>query len=363
MSQDKIRVGVVGIGFGQQVHVPAFRADERCEVVAICASNLSRASQIAGKLDIPQAFGDWQELIAQPNIDIISIATPPNIQPEIAIAALAQGKAVFCEKPIATSAEAAEKMVAVAREQGLANMVDLEFPEIEPWQQAKLILDRGELGNLRHVAVSWNVETYANRKGLDSWKTQIETGGGVLHSFISHSFYYLEWLLDPITRLSCSLFRAPGDERTGDTFANLCLELESGIAVSLSVSSHAFLGNGHRLEFYGDAGTMVLDNPTSDYVGGFRLLKGTRESKSLEIIDLGDSSPKVHQDGRITVVGSLIKRFVTWQATGVPDKPSFTEGLRVQQLLEAAQLSHESGSWVPLKAGGRRQEAGGRTHP
>ena len=346
MSQGKIRVGVVGIGFGQQVHVPAFRADERCEVVAICASNLPRASEIAGKLDIPQAFGDWQELITEPNIDIISIATPPSIQPDIAIAALSQGKAVFCEKPLATSAAAAEKMVIAAQEQGLANMVDLEFPEIEAWQQAKLILARGDLGNLRHIAISWNVETYANRMGLDSWKTRIEAGGGVLNSFVSHSFYYLEWLLAPITRLFCSLFRAPGDERKGDTLATLCLELESGVAVSLSVSSHAFLGNGHRLEFYGEAGTMVLDNPTSDYVGGFRLLKGTRESKLLEIIDLGDNSSKIQQDGRITVVGSLVKRFVTWQTTGVPDKPSFTEGLRVQQLLEAAQLSHESGGWV-----------------
>ncbi len=91
MSKSKIRVGVVGIGFAQQVHVPAFRADGRCEVVAICASNFARAPQVPGKLDIPQAFGDWQELIAQPNIDVISIATPPNIQPEIAIAALSQG--------------------------------------------------------------------------------------------------------------------------------------------------------------------------------------------------------------------------------------------------------------------------------
>ncbi|NER51889.1 MAG: Gfo/Idh/MocA family oxidoreductase [Symploca sp. SIO1A3] len=346
MSKSKIRVGVVGIGFAQQVHVPAFRADERCEVVAICASNLARASKVAGKLDIPQAFGDWQELIAQPNIDVISIATPPNIQPEIAIAALSQGKGVFCEKPLATSAAAAQQMAAAAQQQGVANMVDLEFPEIELWQQAKLILERGELGKLRHVAVSWNVETYANRMGLDSWKTRIEAGGGVLNSFVSHSFYYLEWLLAPITRLFCSLFRTPGDKRTGDTLATLCLELESGIPVSLSVSSHAFLGNGHHLEFYGDAGTMILDNPTSDYVGGFRLLKGTRESKSLEMIDLGDNSHKIHQDGRITVVGSLVKRFVTWQETGIPDKPSFTEGLRVQQLLEAAQQSHQSGSWI-----------------
>ncbi|UBF28450.1 hypothetical protein K9N68_11580 [Kovacikia minuta CCNUW1] len=225
-------------------------------------------------------------------------------------------------------------------------MVDFEFPDIDEWQQAKAILDQGGVGNLRHIAVSWNVETYANRMGLSSWKTRLGDGGGTLYSFVSHIFYYLEWFAGPIRRLVCSLYRPPGDSRPGDTLATLCLELESGVAASLSISSHSFLGSGHRVEFYGDAGTLVLDNPTTDYVSGFQLLHGTRETGKLETV-LGDRpSPTPIKDGRLVVVSRLVNRFVTWLETGVPSTPSFKDGLRVQQLLEAARNSHESGCWV-----------------
>ncbi|UBF28451.1 Gfo/Idh/MocA family oxidoreductase [Kovacikia minuta CCNUW1] len=100
----KIQVGVVGIGFGQQVHVPAFQLDDRCQVQAICASTVERATEVAQRLKVDRALGNWQELVADPTIAAISIATPPAIQTEVAIAALTQGKAVFCEKPLASFA-------------------------------------------------------------------------------------------------------------------------------------------------------------------------------------------------------------------------------------------------------------------
>jgi predicted dehydrogenase len=343
---EKIQVGVVGIGFGQQVHVPAFQMDDRCQVRALCASTVERAAEVAKRLNVDRALGDWQELVTDPTIDAVSIATPPGLQTEVAIAALSQGKAVFCEKPLARSLEDAHKLAALAEQSNVANMVDFEFPDIDEWRQAKTLLDQGGVGNLRHIAVTWNVETYANRMGLSSWKTRMEDGGGTLYSFVSHVFYYLEWFAGSIRRLVCSLFRSPGDTRPGDTLAVLCLELESGVAVSLSISSHAFLGSGHRVEFYGDAGTLVLDNPTADYVSGFRLLHGTRESKQLEVVHLERSNPSNIKDGRLVVVSRLIDRFVTWLETGVPGAPSFKDGLRVQQLLEAARMSHESGCWV-----------------
>lgn len=343
---DKVRVGVVGIGFGQQVHVPAFRANPRCEVVAICARTQERASQVAARLGVARAFGDWRRMIEDPSIDAIAITTPPSVQAEIAVAALAERKAVFCEKPLATSKAAALEMVTAAEQAGVANMVDFEFPEIEEWRRAKSVLDSGGIGNLRHVAVSWNVETHANKIGLRSWKNSVEDGGGTLNSFASHAFYYLEWFSGAIKRLWASMFRAPGDHRTGDTLAVLCLELESGVAALFSISSHAFLGNGHRVEFYGDEGTLMLNNGTSDYTRGFQLLHGTRASNSLEVICPRDCSGAVGSDGRIAVVARLVERFVNWIDTGIPSKPSFKEGLRVQSLLEAARRSDVLGCWV-----------------
>lgn len=347
---DQVNVGVIGIGFGQQVHVPAFRSDARCHVAAIGASTKERAAKVASRLGIEMAYGDWRELVTDPAIDAVAIATPPSLQPAIATAAFEGGKPVFCEKPLAAAWQAAAEMAAAADRAGLPNMVDFEFPEIEQWRQAKALLDSGRIGGLRHVAVSWSVETYTNRLQLSSWKTRTEDGGGTLNSFVAHAIFYLEWLLGPVASLAARLYRAPSDPRPGDTADFLWLELQSGVLVSLSVSTHAFLGHGHRVEFHGDEGTLVLDNPTRDYAAGFRLMLGTRGMTNLEVIGPGDAAEGTQCDGRVAAVARLAERFITWVTAGVPSAPTFRDGLRVQRLLENAQQSHRLGRWVDVSS-------------
>lgn len=341
-----IRVGVVGIGFGQHVHVPAFRADARCQVTAICASTPERAARAAASLTIPLAFGDWRTMIEHPDIDVISIAVPPSVQPEIAISAIERGKAVFCEKPLAVSLAAAHEMNRAAERAGAANMVDFQFPETDEWRQAKTIVDTGGVGAVRHVAVSWNVETYSNRMRLTSWKADSEAGGGALYSFVSHTLHYLEWFAGQIRGLSARLSRAPGDTRPADTLAILCAEFESGAVASVTVNSDAMLGSGHRVDIYGDAGTLVLDNNTRDYINGFSLRYGTRAAERLEVLSSSTPAQPEGQDGRIAATSRLVRRFLDSCELGVRGAPSFAEGLRVQSLLDMARRSNESGEWV-----------------
>lgn len=363
--EHKVRVGVIGIGFGQQVHVPAFRGNERCEVVGICASTQERARAVASRLEIPKAYGDWRELIGDPEIDAVSISTPAAVQVNIVKAALEERKHVFCEKPLATSCEAARAMLTAANNAGTANMVDFEFPEVEEWMEAKRILTAGTLGHLRHVHVSWYVETYANRLQLRSWKTNTAEGGGTLNGFVSHCFYYLEWLFGPVRKVWAGLFHdcESGSKIVpqGDTLAIVCLELDTGTPVSVSVGSNAFLGTGHRVEVYGDAGTLVLENRGSDYVGGFNLLLGTRETNCLKPVGLPRRLSVGGQDGRVVAVGRLVERFVRWILTGSPEVPSFADGYRVQVLLEAARASHGDGTWWSVLPSGPERDQRCRT--
>lgn len=341
----------MGIGFGQQAIVPAFRLNGHCEVVALCASTAQRARVVADRLGVPKAYGNWQELVSDPDIDVIAVATPPPVQPAIVCAALSQRKPVFCEKPLAPTREIAAGMLAIARQSGLAHMVDFEFAAIEEWIQAKVIVERGALGRLRHASVSWHVETYANRMGLKSWKTgDAALGGGILNSAVSHTFHYLEWMLGRIHRLSARLFvPAERDWSGGETVAVLCLELTGGVLVSVSVSSSAFLGTGHRLEIYGDEGSLVLENHTADYVAGFRLLHGTRQTNRLDPLNM-EKGERTVQDGRVLAVGRLVDRFVDWVRTGVPAIPSFEEGYRVQCLVDWARQAHATGGWVDVSS-------------
>ena len=346
----QLRIGVIGIGFGQKVLVPAFAAEPHCKVAGICASDFQRARRVADRLDLPKAYCYWEELVADQDIDVVGIATPPLIQPAIAAAALANGKHVFCEKPIAGNLEGASIMLAAARSSGRAHMVDFEFPEIPVWQQAKAILDSGTLGQLTHVTVSWQVETYASRMGIRSWKTDAEMGGGVLNSFVSHGFHYLEWLIGPIRRLGAHLFSPGGTSATGpgDTLAALWLEHQNGVPSSLCVSSSAFLGSGHRVEIYGQQGSIILDNPSRDYVSGFSLWHGTRETNILECLYRGQIED-TETDGRIAPVNSLVKRFVRWVREGIRSAPNIEDGYRVQLLLDAARRSHVTGRKIELE--------------
>ena len=337
-----ISVGVIGIGFGQNVHVPALRSDPRCVITAICASNLGRARKVADRLKIPRAYGDAHALIEDPQIDAISIAVPPHQQPALIEAAAAAGKHVFCEKPVGADLESVVRAQAAVQRAKVNHAVDFMFPEIPAWQKAKELLDGGLLGPLRHVAVSWHLETYAYRMGLtDSWKVRSAGGGGTLNSFGSHCLYSIEWFLGRIARLTARLSPPPRDNRSEARFHGW-LEMEDGTPVSVSLAADAFLGGGHRLEFYGESGTLVLSNATPDYVNGFELLLGRRDDPKLVLLMQEDTATG---DGRVTAVSQILQRFFDGIAQGKAVLPGLAEGLRVQSLLEAARRADRAGQW------------------
>ena len=333
-----LRIGVVGLGFGQQAHVPGFRSDDRCEVVAICGSERSRAKRVADSLGIAKAYGDWRELVADPDVDVISIAVPPVLQATIAIEAARAGKAVFCEKPLAANLADAKRMCQAVTDHQVAHAIDFLFPESEAFRFAKSEISAGRLGEVRHALVSWKVETYAVRNRLDSWKLRGDSGGGTLMSFVSHSFYYLEWLLGPIVAIQGSLYPAGS---TDDLRVNAWIDHASGCQTVLTVATDACLGSGHRIEIYGSEGALVLDNRGADYVSGFGLSVGDRVSGQLQTVSLREMAPGT--DGRVDALSGIIGRFVDAIVDKGVVKPSFFDGLRVQQLIEAVRQSDRSG--------------------
>ena len=122
-----IWIGIIGCNYGRLVHLPAFRLDSRCSVIALAGSDVTRTAAIAQASNIPVAFGNWMELVEHPDIDAVTIGAPPGLQPAIAIRALELGKPVFAEKPIAADLAGAEAMVGAALASGRANMVDFNF--------------------------------------------------------------------------------------------------------------------------------------------------------------------------------------------------------------------------------------------
>jgi predicted dehydrogenase len=246
-------------------------------------------------------------------------------------------------------------MLEAAQTSGRPTMIDFNFPELPAWRSAKAMRDGGRLGRLRHVVVTWNVENQAMRLRQKSWKTQAHGGGGLLGNFVAHCLHYLEWFCGPIAGLGGRLFLAPDGETAGSIA--LALAFASGAGGSLQMSCASFLGSGHRIELYGEDGTLVLANPTADYFRGFTLMQAGRGDDRLQAVALADASGDLSSDSRIAPVSRLVRRFLDACANGAPASPGVAEGYRVQQLIDAAWRAHASGRWIDVPLSAREKKA------
>lgn len=342
----RIRVGVVGIGVGRQVHVPAFRADARCEVVAICAADAARAATAAAALGIKHSTGDWRSLAASSAIDVLSIAVPPALQPKIIEAACMNGKHVFCEKPVGATLEDARAALTSAEKAGVRHAVDFLFTRVPAWMRAKKTIEDGALGAIRHATLSWKVETLGHReKNSASWKMRAADGGGTLSNFASHSLHDLEWLFGRIARVQARLFPATGTDALVDAW----LETQAGVPITVTIAANAPLGSGHRLEVYGETQTIVIENRGPDYARDFAIACAVRGDKSLSPTPQVAAGP-ADVDGRIAPAASLASSFLDTIVGGATisaqPAPDLREGVRVQELIAAMHAAHESGTWT-----------------
>ena len=339
-----IRIGIVGCNYGRTVLLPAFRADSRCEVVALAGTEPARTREFARVSNVARSAGDWRELVEDRNIDAIAIAVPPSRQPQIAGRALDLGKAVFVEKPLAADLAGARTLLESGHARGHPAMIDLGFPEITIWQRTREMLVVGAIGQLRHVVVTWNVENQATRLGLKSWKTSGDEGGGVLGNFVSHCFHYLEWFCGPVAELNARVLHLPG--RDAEMGVAMALDFASGAGGSLQMSCASFPGSGHRIEFYGEDGALVLANAGADYMRGFSLHHASRSDPALRPVGGEDSCADASSDGRIATAARLVRRFIDACMGGGAASPGLAEGYRAQVLLDAARRAHTSGCFM-----------------
>ena len=169
----KIRWGILSTAnIGMEKVTPAIMASEHSEVVAIASRDLGKARAAAGKLGIPRAYGSYEELFADPEIDAIYNPLPNHLHVPMTLAAAKAGKHVLCEKPIALSAAEAEQLREVP-----PNIIVLEAFMIRfhpQWLRAREIIRSGELGEIRAINA---VFTYFNADPANV-RNQADIGGG-----------------------------------------------------------------------------------------------------------------------------------------------------------------------------------------
>lgn len=172
----KLRCAVIGTGVIGLDHLQSLAVDPRADVVAIAENDVKRCKEACDRFKISRSYSDYLEMLDQPDIDAVTIALPNHLHAKVAIDALKARKHVLLEKPLATSAQDAAKIVAMARKVRRVFLLGVNFRFHPHTQTAKALLDRGELGEIYHVRGFW-----LRRNGIPkigSWFTQKQLSGG-----------------------------------------------------------------------------------------------------------------------------------------------------------------------------------------
>ena len=332
MGDQPIGVGVVGTGFGARVAVPGFASTGSASVTALCGRNLERAEKTAAEYGVPFATVDVAQLCARDDVDVVFVATPPHLHRDVVLSALDAGKHVVCEKPFGLGPAEALEMLERAEQRQRLHFLDFEFRTDPARRELEALIRRGDLGEVRQVAITAMVAgvnfPVMNREG---WWQRRELGGGWLGAMGSHYLDALRVWFGEVNSVSARLETRrthltddPGAAPiTADDGFMARLVTDSGVVCVLDTASSVGAVIGPRVEIYGTAGAAVLEH---DHV--LTVLDDSGHA------DRRDFSPQA-SDSRThpsrSAMGVWANEIVEAVRTGTQIAPNFVDGLRVQE--------------------------------
>ena len=186
---DTIGIGLIGCGIWGSIHAQTYSSSQFTKLVAICDQNKDRAEQFSGKYDSDSYTTDYHEILSNPEISAVSIATPDHTHTPIVMDALKAGKHVLVEKPLAMTVHECEKILDERDAAGTILMVDFHNRWNIPFMEIKKMLESGELGELQMINVRLNDTIYVPTQML-SWAAESSPA----HFLGSHVVDLLRWL-------------------------------------------------------------------------------------------------------------------------------------------------------------------------
>jgi predicted dehydrogenase len=202
MTTKTIRWGIIGCGDVTEVKSgPAFQKADGSELVAVMRRDAAKAEDYAKRHGVPRWYADADQLIRDPEVDAVYIATPPGNHEEYALRVAAAGKPCYVEKPMARSHAECVRMVEAFRAKGLPLFVAYYRRGLPRFLKAKELIDRGTLGRI--TGVSYRHARLFRADAPYEWRTDpVHSGGGLLLDLGSHLLDVLDFLLGPLTDVS-----------------------------------------------------------------------------------------------------------------------------------------------------------------
>ena len=341
MAAKKLRVGVAGVGFGATVHVPGFMS-EGWEVPVIFSRSQERGAKAAAKLGVPAHVTDYRAMVERKDLDAIAVVTPAETHYEIAMAALRAGKHVLCEKPMALDIAQAREMEAEARRRGLVGMVAHEFRFSPQRAYIAELLGHGYLGQLRLASV--NIDIAPPYKPQAQTPAKLGGGHGMIGAQGSHFTDALMAWFGGVKSVSASTRQlAPG--RQFEDLFSIMLDFTRGGTGLLNLMSTASVPQGTRFVLHGSAGTLAASQPASNPMPEGEVHGGKAGDTALKLLHMpAHYRPFVDdRDHRLLPFRLMLREFQRGIREGCSPSPSFSDGVRVQEVLDAARESAAQG--------------------
>ena len=386
----QLRVGMVGYAFMGAAHSQAWRTVNRAfdlplsaRMSVVCGRSDAGVAAAAGKLGWDAHATDWRAVVASDDIDLIDICTPGDTHAEIALAALAAGKHVLCEKPLANSvAEAREMAEAAARAeaQGVRAMCGFNYRRVPAVALMRDLIASGRIGTVRHVRAVYLQDWIVDPEFPLVWRLQKEVAGsGALGDIGAHIVDLTQFVTGqsitsvsaltetfvkerPLPAESAGLAASGNGHGTGrvtvDDAALFLARLDSGAIATYEATRFATgRKNGLRVEINGSLGSVVFDFERMNELEFYDATRPAAEQGFARILVTEPDHPYMaawwppgHLIGYEHSFTHEMRDLIEAIATGRNPAPSFADALQVQLVLDAVERSAASGAWTDVEA-------------
>lgn len=356
-----VGVGIIGTGFARKVQIPSFLECENTRIISAASGSIGNAESTAREFNIPHFTANWRETASHPDVDLVCITTPPDLHLEMTLFAIEQRKHILCEKPMAMNVAEAEEMTRKAEGSGLLVLIDHELRFQPGRQKAYELLREGAIGMVRHAKYNFRAPHRGDPNIPWNWWSDKTQGGGALGAIASHVIDSFQWFLGiDISSVFCQLQthikqRPDGSggfrSVTSDDESNMLLRFADGEVTEdctglVSVSMTEAPRYQNRIEFFGREGAMRVDHR-----GELFIAKNGETDWTQIDVDPGKAVEGVPDTGfsrGFMAFAPGIIEAIREGRTHIDQAAAFSDGLKVQRVLDAARESNDSGCVVTL---------------
>jgi len=376
----KLKVAIFGIGFMGRVHTEGLRRLGNVEVVGVAGRTAEAARKFADALSIERATGNYQDLLADPELDAVHICTPNELHLPMALAAMQAGKNVLCEKPLASTIDEANAMLAMAKEKGLAHCTFYNVRAYPQVQNMRRMRETGELGDIQVVQGTysqdwllydtdwnWRIESEPSRTFADIGTHWCDLAEHITGKRISSLCADLTTFLDTRKKPKGSVETFTGKTLQPSEYDEVAIKTEDFGAMifamgektkgSLTVSQVS-VGRKNRLfiEIFGTKASVAWNTECPDELWiGHRNSPNQIVVKDPSLLTDGAASwadlPGGHSEGYDDTFKQIFRRFYKRVAdkTAPVEYPTFEDGIRQMRVLDAVLESSRKKAWVPAE--------------